>query len=155
MNIITLDKSILLFLVVFQEMVCLNTKRTSLISKKTGHTAVNWAYPHHWYSFRRLRTHSHSKDIVQKCPKYLTLLERTNSIATQINTKNGYIASAPKVVSTYDVACHVRDVLVESKTSSGIFSLTANAQGSSIAKGKLRTDVLPIYIYIFQTYNEI
>lgn len=148
MSLITLDKSVLLFLVVFQEMVCLNTKRTRLISKQTGHTALNWAYLHHWYSFRRLWTHSLSKDIVQEHPKYLTILDYTNSIATQINTKNGYVASAPKVVSTYDVAQHVRDVLVESKTSSGIFSLTADAQVSSITKGKPQTVVLPIYIDI-------
>ena len=104
MNLVTLDKPVLIFLVVFQQMVCLKPKRTGLISKKTGHTALDWACLHHWYAFRRLRAHSHSKDIVQICPKYLTILECTNSIATQINTKDGYMASAPTVVSTYDVA---------------------------------------------------
>lgn len=149
MNLITLGKSVLIFLAVLQETVCLNKKglvwfprkqdilhltrlifTTGICSEVSGHIHL-------------------SKEIVHICPKYLTILERTSSIATQINTKDRHMAPAPKVVSTYDVAWHVSDVLVESKTSSGIFSLTAKAQGSSIAKRKPRTVVLPtLYIGI-------
>lgn len=47
MNLFTLDKSVLIPLVVFQEMVCLNTIRSGVFFKKTGHTTLDWAYLHH------------------------------------------------------------------------------------------------------------
>lgn len=87
------------------------------------------AYLYHWYSFRSLRTQLYSKDTAQVSAKYLSVLECTSSTATHINTKDGYTASNPKVVATHTAAGHVRDVLIESKTSSGILSLPDNAQG--------------------------
>lgn len=151
MNLI-IHKSVLLFLVLFQETACLNSKSIDLISKKIGHTAIEGAYLHHWYySFTRLRTHSYSKNIVQRCLKRLTILERTKSLSTHINSENGSMASVPELLSTGNAASHTRDELVESKGSAGIFSLTAKALGSYIAKGKPRSDVPPVY----PTHNEI
>lgn len=83
-------------------------------------------------------THSCSKDTAQVSPTYLAVLECTTSTATHINTKDGYTASDPEVVATDNAVGHVRDVVIERKTSSGIFSLPDNAQGSSIARRKPR-----------------